>query len=240
MRPLDPARAARGRRRPAAGRARPRPRGGHRAGSLDPDLPGAAELRATRSSDVGAPHRGEPHAERAPAHEAHGVEWRWTWKMTRSVEPDGGARPAGRLDRGGGGEALARGARRCSCCTTSKATRTRRSPTSWASPRAARNRSCSRRARSCAPCWRIDRWCSEYQVSDHDLTCLTCLLERLAALGDEEPTAVEAAHLAACAECARERSAYRTLVAMARTERDGDLEIPLTRWDAIAGAMATE
>ena len=63
--------------------------------------------------------------------------------------------------------------------------------------------------------------------------------ERLAALGDEEPTAVEAAHLAACADCARERSAYRTLVAMARTERDA-IGIPLTRWESIAGAMATE
>ena len=63
--------------------------------------------------------------------------------------------------------------------------------------------------------------------------------ERLAALGDEEPTAVEAAHLAACADCARERSAYRTLVAMARTERDA-IGIPLTRWESIAGAMAAE
>jgi len=62
--------------------------------------------------------------------------------------------------------------------------------------------------------------------------------ERLAALGDEEPTAVEAAHLAACAECARERAAYRTLVAMARTERDA-IGIPLTRWESIAGALAT-
>src|SRR5688572_3934698 len=63
--------------------------------------------------------------------------------------------------------------------------------------------------------------------------------ERLAALGDEEPTAVESAHLAACADCARERSAYRTLVAMARTERDA-IGIPLTRWESIAGALATE
>ena len=43
--------------------------------------------------------------------------------------------------------------------------------------------------------------------------------ERLAALGDEEPTASESAHLAACADCARERVAYRRLVAMARTAR---------------------
>src|SRR5215203_4062902 len=51
--------------------------------------------------------------------------------------------------------------------------------------------------------------------------------ERLAALGDEEPTAAEAAHLATCADCAREHSAYRTLVAIARTE-------------SIASAMAAE
>src|SRR5215204_3184585 len=63
--------------------------------------------------------------------------------------------------------------------------------------------------------------------------------ERLAALGDEEPTAAETAHLAACADCTRERSAYRTLVAMARTERDA-IGIPLTRWDSIAGALAAE
>src|SRR5678816_2959045 len=63
--------------------------------------------------------------------------------------------------------------------------------------------------------------------------------ERLAALGDEEPTAAEAAHLVACADCARERSAYRTLVAMAHAERDA-IGIPLTRWDSIAGALATE
>ena len=63
--------------------------------------------------------------------------------------------------------------------------------------------------------------------------------ERLAALGDEEPTAAEAAHLAACADCTRERSAYRSLVAMARTERDA-IGIPLTRWESIAGAIAAE
>jgi hypothetical protein len=63
--------------------------------------------------------------------------------------------------------------------------------------------------------------------------------ERLAALGDEEPTAAESAHLAACADCARERAAYRTLVAMARTERDA-IGIPLTRWESIAGALAND
>lgn len=63
--------------------------------------------------------------------------------------------------------------------------------------------------------------------------------ERLAALGDEEPTAAEAAHLAACAPCARERTAYRTLVAMASHERDA-IGIPLTRWESIASALADE
>lgn len=63
--------------------------------------------------------------------------------------------------------------------------------------------------------------------------------ERLAALGDEEPTATEAAHLAACSACARERSAYRTLVAMASHERDA-IGIPLTRWESIATALANE
>ena len=63
--------------------------------------------------------------------------------------------------------------------------------------------------------------------------------ERLAALGDEEPTAAESAHLAACADCARERAAYRTLVAMARTQRDA-IGIPLTRWESIAGALSND
>jgi hypothetical protein len=63
--------------------------------------------------------------------------------------------------------------------------------------------------------------------------------ERLAALGAEEPTALEAAHLAACAACARERTAYRTLVAMAGHERDA-IGIPLTRWESIASALADE
>ena len=63
--------------------------------------------------------------------------------------------------------------------------------------------------------------------------------ERLAALGDDEPSAPEAAHLAACAACARERAAYRTLVAMAHHEREA-IGIPLTRWESIAGVLADE
>jgi hypothetical protein len=63
--------------------------------------------------------------------------------------------------------------------------------------------------------------------------------DRLAALGDDEPTPAETAHLSACAECTRERDAYRTLVAMAHAERDS-IGLPLSRWDAIADALAAE
>jgi hypothetical protein len=63
--------------------------------------------------------------------------------------------------------------------------------------------------------------------------------DRLAALGDDQPTLAEAGHLATCAECARERGAYQTLVAMAQAER-APLGLPLTRWDSIASALAAE
>ncbi len=61
--------------------------------------------------------------------------------------------------------------------------------------------------------------------------------DRLAELGDELPSPAEAAHLALCAECARERDAYRTLVEMARSERQS-FGLPLTRWDAIAAELS--
>lgn len=60
--------------------------------------------------------------------------------------------------------------------------------------------------------------------------------DRLAALGDEAPSAAEAAHLASCEPCAREVDAYRTLVGMAHAERES-IGLPLTRWDAIASAL---
>lgn len=63
--------------------------------------------------------------------------------------------------------------------------------------------------------------------------------ERLAALGDDEPTAIESAHLALCGACARERDAYRTLLAMAHAERE-PLGLPLTRWESISEALAAE
>lgn len=63
--------------------------------------------------------------------------------------------------------------------------------------------------------------------------------DRLAALGDEQPTPAEALHLQACDECARERAAFRTLIGMAHSERES-LALPLTRWDAIATALDSD
>lgn len=62
--------------------------------------------------------------------------------------------------------------------------------------------------------------------------------ERLAALADagEPTTAPEAEHLAVCRACAREREAYRTLVAGARAER-AIIGVPLTQWEAIAEGL---
>jgi hypothetical protein len=57
--------------------------------------------------------------------------------------------------------------------------------------------------------------------------------ERLAALADAEPTSFEADHLTGCAACARERAANRSLLMMARAERE-QLGMPLTRWDSLA------
>ena len=63
--------------------------------------------------------------------------------------------------------------------------------------------------------------------------------DRLAALGDERPSPDEAAHLAACASCAREHAAYRSLVAMAHAEQEA-IGLPLTRWDDLAAAYRGE
>jgi hypothetical protein len=57
--------------------------------------------------------------------------------------------------------------------------------------------------------------------------------DRLAALADAEPAPLEAEHLATCAACARERAANRSLLMMARAERE-QLGMPLTRWDSLA------
>jgi hypothetical protein len=64
-------------------------------------------------------------------------------------------------------------------------------------------------------------------------------IERLAALADEQPTAEEHAHLAQCADCARELDAHRSLLAMAGTQRDA-MGLPLTRWDSLSDRLRRE
>jgi hypothetical protein len=61
--------------------------------------------------------------------------------------------------------------------------------------------------------------------------------ERLAALGDDQPSAEESAHLAVCDACAHEVSAYQTLVAMAHDEQQA-FGLPLTRWESISAELA--
>lgn len=56
--------------------------------------------------------------------------------------------------------------------------------------------------------------------------------ERLAALADEPPTAAELAHLTSCAECARERAAYQSLVELA-AGTGTSIGAPLTSWDRL-------
>ena len=63
--------------------------------------------------------------------------------------------------------------------------------------------------------------------------------ERLAALVDETPTAAELAHIAGCAECARERAAYRNLVELA-VNGSTSIASPLTSWDALRPALAQD
>jgi hypothetical protein len=63
--------------------------------------------------------------------------------------------------------------------------------------------------------------------------------ERLAALVDETPTAAELAHLAGCAECARERAAYRNLVELA-VNGSASIASPLTSWEALRPALVRD
>jgi hypothetical protein len=66
--------------------------------------------------------------------------------------------------------------------------------------------------------------------------------DRLAALADEAPSPDEAAHLALCAECARELRAHEALRAMSSVEGSGGghLAMPLTRWDALSAELRRE
>ena len=62
--------------------------------------------------------------------------------------------------------------------------------------------------------------------------------ERLAALIDEQPTAAELAHLAACRPCTRERGAYEALASMAKT--GPSIGQPVTSWKNLAPALAKD
>jgi hypothetical protein len=64
--------------------------------------------------------------------------------------------------------------------------------------------------------------------------------ERLAALGDSEPTAEEAAHLADCAFCDRERLAQAELLSLSLAERVAPLHAPLTRWETLSARLREE
>jgi hypothetical protein len=64
--------------------------------------------------------------------------------------------------------------------------------------------------------------------------------DRLAALADDEPTPAEAAHLAACHECARERAVHGELRALAARALQTPLAQPLTEWSALSAQLADE
>lgn len=64
-------------------------------------------------------------------------------------------------------------------------------------------------------------------------------IERLAALSDESPTATELAHLATCAECARERTVYQNLLELASAE-SARLGAPLTSWERLVPALVAD
>jgi hypothetical protein len=63
--------------------------------------------------------------------------------------------------------------------------------------------------------------------------------ERLAELADGEPTVAEAEHLAACANCATERSAHQRLLSLAGDERDR-IAPPLTNWATLSARLREE
>lgn len=63
--------------------------------------------------------------------------------------------------------------------------------------------------------------------------------DRLIELGESEPTNTELAHLGACAQCERERRAYRALREMAAAE-GASAGAPLTSWDSLSAALRDE
>jgi len=77
----------------------------------------------------------------------------------------------------------------------------------------------------------------DYQATNTSMSHLSP--ERLAALVDETPTAAELAHIAGCAECTRERAAYRNLVELA-VNHSASIASPLTSWEALRPALAND
>lgn len=63
--------------------------------------------------------------------------------------------------------------------------------------------------------------------------------ERLAAFVDESPSAEELAHLAACAECARERAMYMSLADLS-TSASARIGAPLTSWESLRPALIAD
>ena len=63
--------------------------------------------------------------------------------------------------------------------------------------------------------------------------------ERLAALAEDPPTAAELAHLTSCAECARERAAYRALGKLAGGDAR-QIGAPLTTWESLRPALVAD
>src|SRR5437762_1811886 len=119
---------------------------------------------------------------------------------------------------------------------TSRGTRTRKSPSSWGSRPAARNHNSLKPAPSCESSWRMwsIRMMSEHQSRNRFMSHLPT--ERLAALVDEAPSAAELAHLAACEDCARERTAFLHLAELSGAEASR-IGTPLTRWEQLAPAL---
>jgi hypothetical protein len=63
--------------------------------------------------------------------------------------------------------------------------------------------------------------------------------ERLAALAEDPPTAAELAHLTGCADCARERAAYRALGKLAGGDAR-QIGTPLTTWESLRPALVAD
>lgn len=63
-------------------------------------------------------------------------------------------------------------------------------------------------------------------------------IERLAELGDAEPTAIERGHLETCTMCMSELEAYRRVVAMAADERR-HIAPPITQWGTLRDELRT-